>query len=400
VAVRLKAIEGGVCAPFGFRAGTARCGFRKGDADDLALIVSDAPAAAAGVFTQNRVAAWSVLHNRERVRRGMARAIVCNAGNANAFNGEQGRLADLRLAEVAAEAVGLQSRDEVLTASTGVIGRPFPIELAESALPCAASALERSSEASLRAARAIMTTDLAVKSQAIRVDTPRGAFAVGGIAKGSGMIAPNMATMLAFLTTDAIVDPASLPAMLREIAQASFNRVTVDGDTSTNDLVYLLANGASGVRADWEELVPPFTEACVNLARKIARDGEGATKLIEVVARGDARQIERAGRAVAESPLVKTAMFGNDPNWGRIAMAVGKSGAEFDPERLSVSIGGLLVLKDGRPTCADLSQVSESMKSESVTIEIDLGHSERATARFWTCDFSYDYVRINAEYTT
>lgn len=397
MAIEVLAIEGGVCAPQGFRAGSAYASIRKVERDDIAVIVSDVPAAAAGVFTTNTVSAWCVQNGREKIKRQKAQAIVANAGNANACNGQEGNRADGEMARIVARELGI-SEDLVLTASTGVIGRPLPINRARDGIAEAARRAMHSEEANLQAARAIMTTDLVHKSKAVEVKGKNGTYRIGGIAKGSGMIAPNMATMLAFITCDAVVRPELLQNMLSGINEMSFNRVSVDSDTSTNDLVYLLANGASGVTATQEDLVPALAEVMVPLAKKVARDGEGATKLVEVMVFGDYDEMDKAARAVAESPLVKTALFGNDPNWGRILMALGKSGAKFDPNKIKVSIAGRLVFAKGMAVPVDLDDVSNAMKAEEVLIEIDLGHRNPAVTRFWTCDFSYDYVKINADY--
>lgn len=399
MAIEVVAIEGGVCASLGFRAGSAYAGIRKVERDDIAVIVSDVPASAAGVFTTNTVSAWCVQNGREKIKRHKAQAIVANAGNANACNGPDGYQADREMARIVAQKCGI-SEDLVLTASTGVIGRPFPIDRARDGIAEAAQRTNRSEDGNLHAARAIMTTDLVHKTNSVEVKGKNGTYRIGGIAKGSGMIAPNMATMLAFLTCDAVIKPDLLQNMLVGINEMSFNRVSVDSDTSTNDLVYLLANGASGVEATQEDLVPALAEVMVPLAKKVARDGEGATKLVEVMVLGDYDEMDKAARAVAESPLVKTALFGNDPNWGRILMALGKSGAKFDPERIMVSIAGHLVFAKGMATPVDLDAVSRDMRAEEIQIEIDLGHRNPAVTRFWTCDFSYDYVKINAEYTT
>lgn len=399
MALEIVESEGGVCFPTGFLVGAADAGIRKGDRDDLALIFSERPAAIAGVFTQNAFPAWSVVHGREVCARGAARAIVCNAGNANACTGEAGKMADLRMAQSAAGALNL-SPDEVVTASTGVIGRAFPIEKAEAGIRQAAERLARSAEAGRASAVAIMTTDLVPKTAAVEVRTVRGTFRIGGIAKGSGMIAPNMATMLGFLTTDASIPSPILKNVLVGSCESSFNRISVDSDTSTNDLVYLLANGASGIEPTAEEFGPALDMVATSLAKQIARDGEGATKLVEVVVFGDSDHALSAARSIADSPLVKTALFGNDPNWGRIVMALGKSGARFDPLQVAISIAGFPVFRKGLPLDVDLDAVSQAMKAPEVVIEVSLDPGALDAVRFWTCDFSYDYVKINAEYTT
>lgn len=397
----------GVTSPLGFRAASARCGL-KSAGEDVALIVSDAPSAAAGVFTTNQVYAHCVGRGREVTARGEARAILVNAGNANACNGPHGAESDRRMAASAAALLGLPE-EQVLTASTGVIGHPLPVERIEGAAPLLVSALSTGAEADARAAAAIMTTDLVPKLAAVEVDQPGARFRIGGICKGSGMIAPRLApphaTMLCFLTTDAAIAPAPLRQALVEAVRVTFNRVTVDGDTSTNDMVLLLANGASGTHIQSEEGFALFgaalTELCAYLARSVARDGEGATKLVEVHVRGAETEedAERAARAIAESPLVKTALFGNDPNWGRILAAAGRSGASLCPETASVAVGPVTVYAGGERAQYSAEEARRAISGEEVRITLDLGRGA-SEATFWTCDLSYDYVRINAEYHT
>jgi glutamate N-acetyltransferase/amino-acid N-acetyltransferase len=395
-----------VCAPLGFKAAGVACGIRKGEGPDLAVIVSEQDANAAGVLTQNRVRAWCVVHNELRLRHGVARAIVCNAGNANACNGELGAAADLEMAGRVLQGLHLKPEgplgEPILTASTGVIGRAFPASRVSAGIDAALKALGDEDADNEDAARAIMTTDLQPKFCAVEVESRGGTYRIGGIAKGSGMIAPNMATMLAFLTTDADVRPGVLQSHLEQAVDATFNCITVDGDTSTNDMAIILANGASGVRigpAD-EGFLRALRLVCEVLAKRIARDGEGATKLVTVRVTdcpGDAKLV---ARTIAESPLVKTALFGNDPNWGRILAAAGRSGIEFNPEQVSVSLAGHKVFEDGAAVCHDLEAVSEAMKAEEVEILVELGRMGGDNATVWTCDLTYDYVRINAEYTT
>lgn len=385
-------IEGGVCAAKGFRASGVPAGIRK-TRPDLAIIACDEMASAAAVFTQNQVRAWCIDRGRAMVP-GWLKGVIVNSGNANACNGEAGRLGDQRMGELAEAALG----GPVLTSSTGVIGRSFPIEAVERGIPVALEALRGDADGSAAAARAIMTTDLVPKECALDL----GGYRLGGIAKGSGMIAPNMATMLGFLTTDAEIAPDALQRTFSGAVKRTFNRVTVDGDTSTNDMAAILASGASGVRLTGEE--PEFVEGlelvCADLAKKIARDGEGATKLVEVRVSGAKRDAARVARTIAESPLVKTALFGNDPNWGRILAAAGRSGVEVDSNRARIVVAGIPVFAFGTPTDADLAQVSQAMAAPDLAVEVDLGELGGDHAVVWTCDFSYDYVRINADYTT
>lgn len=406
MAVEIVFVEGGVCAPKGFRAGSAYAGIRKVERDDVAVIVSEHDANAAGVFTRNAVKAWCVRENARRLHQGMARGIVCNAGNANACNGEKGRAADEAMAEAATTALlgpDHSPADTFLTASTGVIGRALPVEKAKCGAAKAIANLIVGADGSKAAAKAIMTTDLVSKETAVEVITEAGAYRIGGIAKGSGMIAPNMATMLAFLTTDAQVDSNSLDAYLKDAVEKTFNCVTVDGDTSTNDLALILANGDSGILISEGDSL--FAEAlatvCERLAKMIARDGEGATKLVEVNVTGCKGDAKRVARTIAESPLVKTALFGNDPNWGRVLMAAGRSGEPVHVEETTVWLAGHKVFEKGLATDADPDAVSRAMRSEDVEIRVDLGWGDAGTsATMWTCDYSFDYVKINAEYTT
>lgn len=392
-------ITGSVTAPRSFRAAGVRCGV-KSRGKDLALIVSDVPAVVAGMFTTNRAAAPCVRYSRHVVETGVARAIVANSGNANAATGEEGFIDNVRMAQKVAQLLECPPA-QVVTASTGIIGHRLPLEKIEAGIEQAM--LELSPEGGDAAAEAIMTTDTVPKAEAIRLNLPDGEVRIGGIAKGAGMIAPNMATMLCFLTTDAQISAPALQQVLKDAVERSFHCLTIDSDTSTNDMVVILANGQSGV--DVHRYLDDFQMAlenlCIRLAQRIARDGEGATKLVEIEVRGAPTftQARKMAKTVAESPLVKTALFGNDPNWGRILAAMGRSGVDFDPDRAQIALQGTLVYADGRPTAFDARDLHERLKTDTVNIAIDLQEgTEHATV--WTCDFSYDYVRINAEYST
>lgn len=383
--------------PKGFLAGAGRGGIKYEGRPDVAVIFSEVGAYAVGMFTRNRVQAAPVKVSREHVRDGKARAIVANSGNANACTGELGLRDAMRMAEVAAEELRLEPR-EVLVASTGVIGARLPMDRVERGIREACRNLGPDGWG--EAERAIMTTDTRPKFAWAEVAGAR----ILGMAKGSGMIAPDLATMLAFLVTDAEVVPELLGKALRSAVGRTFNRLTIDGDTSTNDTVFLLANGASGVGFGRDEL-PRFAraleEVCLDLARQMARDGEGATKLIVVRVKGarSEDEAERAARTVAESPLVKAAIFGKDPNWGRVLAALGRSGADVEEERVSVEIGGLRVFQRGRPVEFGREEGVRALDKDEVGITIDLGQGD-AEVVFYTCDLSYDYVRINSEYTT
>jgi glutamate N-acetyltransferase/amino-acid N-acetyltransferase len=396
-------VSGAVCAPLGFRASGAAAGIKPSGNPDIALIVSDGPASAAAVFTTNRVCAAPILVSRENLRNGQARAIAVNAGNANACTGEEGMRDARRMAQVTAELIGARL-EEVLVASTGVIGHKLPMERVEQGLRRAAAELSR--QGGEQAARAIMTTDTRPKEVAIEIPLGDAAVRIGGICKGSGMIAPNMATLLAFLTTDAVIWPEVLQSALRSATEQTFNCLTIDGDCSTNDMLAILANGASGVRiTPGSPAHGAFCEGllhvCTRLVKDLARDGEGATKLVEIRVSG-ARSVAAArkvGLAIGESPLVKTALFGNDPNWGRILCAAGYSGVAIDPTRLALTLCGVPLVRGGEPLPYDKNLASEAMKGPEAVIALDLGLGSQS-ATVWTCDFSYDYVRINAEYTT
>lgn len=402
----MNTITKGVCAPAGFRAAAAAAGIKKPGATrlDCALIVTDRPAAVAGVFTTNRVFAAPVRYCREICRAGEARAIFANSGNANACTGEHG-YEDVR--ETARLAAGLLdcAPEAVCVCSTGVIGVPMPMDrLAQGVRACVASLSDAGGG---DAARAIMTTDTVPKEAAVDVAVDGGVARIGGMAKGAGMIAPNMATMLAFLTTDAHIRPEHLQPLLRAAADWSFNCICVDNDMSTNDTLLCLANGASGTG----ELLPgtdaylrfgeALTSVCGDLARALVRDGEGATKFVEIEVDGapdDALARQVAG-SIARSQLCKTAFYGQDANWGRIACAAGYAGVAFDPERVNVHIQGICVLQQGRPTTYSEAEVQARMKEHDLKVRVEL-QSGSGRAVFWTSDLSVDYVKINADYRT
>jgi len=394
--------EGGVTAPAGFLAAAVSAGLKKSGKRDVCLIVGERTCAGAGVFTRNTMAAAPVVVSRGHVADGRVRAVVVNAGNANACTGLAG-LADAReMAALTAESLGCDS-SEVLVASTGVIGVPLPTELVAAGIREAADALDSTEGTAV--AEAIMTTDTFAKQTAIRVAVGGRTFTVGGAAKGSGMIQPNMATMLAFLTTDAPLDATACDTILRGAVGRTFNRVTVDSDTSTNDCCVLLASGAeggerltAGTKA-YDAVAAALEQVCGELARMIARDGEGATKLITVTCRGAAseRDAEAVAFAIANSPLVKTAIFGQDANWGRVAMAVGKSGAAIDPARLEIVFAGITTCREGTAVAFDEAEAAAALAGDEVDVLVDL-HVGEAAATVWTCDLSYEYVRINGEY--
>jgi len=402
--IRFTAVEGSVSAPAGFRAAGVACGIKKTNGLDLALIVSDRPASAAAVFTTNKAQAAPVLVSKARLQAsgGHARAIAINSGCANACTGPEGLQTAEAMADTAARAAGGAS-SEVLVASTGVIGVALDRQLVTRGIEAAFNGLSRDGGAA--AARAIMTTDPFPKEAAVEVTTPSGTFRVGGIAKGSGMIEPLMATMLGVVTTDAQVPPALLQRALSAVTDVTFNAISVDGECSTNDCVFALANGASGVAIgehDLPMLIEALTRVCEPLAIGIVRGGEGATKLVTIEVRGGRTDAEakQAARAVANSPLVKTAIHGADPNWGRLVAVMGRAGVDFELQRARVRIGDVELFAGGRPYDERAAQASDHLMGTDVLVQLDLGTGGSGTARMWTCDLSAEYVKINAEYRT
>ena len=396
-------MAGGIATARGFRAAGVSAGIKASGGLDLALIVSDAPAQAAAVFTTNKAIAAPVIVSREHLSRsgGTVRVIVVNSGCANACTGEEGvKVARDTTAEVA-RLVSCPA-EQVLVASTGVIGVSLPFEKIRAGLPAALGAL--GADQGPLAARAIMTTDPFPKESATHIRLGGRDVAIGGMAKGSGMIEPMMATMLGFVTTDAAVPTALLDRALREAVDLTFNAITVDGECSTNDCVMLLANGASGATVD-EANYAAFTAGlmavCRELALGIVRGGEGATKLVTVQVSGAASSGEarKAAKAIANSPLVKTAIHGGDPNWGRLIAVAGRAGVAFDLERAAVAIGSTVLFKDGRPHDEKAPEAAEYLKGRELTVSVDLG-AGRASSTVWTCDLSAEYVRINADYRT
>ncbi|MEM6391607.1 MAG: bifunctional glutamate N-acetyltransferase/amino-acid acetyltransferase ArgJ [Planctomycetota bacterium] len=405
----MSKLTGSITQPKGFRAAGGVCGVKPSGKPDLALIVADGPCSAAGVFTRNKVQGAPVLIGKRHVRSGTAQAIVCNSGNSNVATGQQGLDDAMAMCRATAAAVGCKP-SEVLPASTGIIGRLLPIDKITAGISELATELSTGPKPDTAAAKAILTTDLVEKSSVRRLSN---GVTIAGIAKGSGMIAPSMATMLAFITTDANVPPPVLRAALREATDASFNRISVDTDTSTSDTVYALASGQaprSAIKQNtgsrYATFVAALTEVCGELAEAIVRDGEGMTKLFRVEVSGakSIKDADRVGRAIAESPLVKTAIHGADPNWGRIAMAAGKSGAALKPGLMTIAINGEPVYANGVPVAMSAAlekRLSASMrkKNTDVTLAVDLGLGP-ATCTWLGCDLSREYITINADYTT
>ena len=401
--------NGSITSPRGFTAAAAHAGLKTDGAPDVALLVSAASCATAGVFTQNALRAAPVVYDADLLaeRPGRMRAVAMNARVANACTGAPGLAAARAMAEAAEQAASLPPRT-ALVLSTGVIGVALPLEQVANALRVAAGRL--TPDGGPEAARAIMTTDTRPKHCAVRFETPAGMVTVGGIAKGAGMIHPDMATLLAVLTTDAVGEPAGLQPLLRRVVDRSFNAISVDGDTSTNDTVLLLAGGASGVDpsrdgALWKTFEDAVLQVARTLALAIVADGEGASKLVEIqVVGGVSEAAARAvGRAIARSALVKTAIYGADPNWGRILAAAGAAGVPLAVDRLSLQAaadGEWLTLASGGATAhADLGAAHAIFQQKTIRLRVDLGLG-RAEAVVWTCDLTPDYVRINADYTS
>ena len=401
----MKQISGGITAVPGIRASGVHGGLKPDEQKDVALIVADAPAVAAGVFTRNRVCAATVLLSREHLNNPVAQAIIVNSGNANACTGDQGLDNARKMAALVGEQLNVEP-ENVLVSSTGVIGVQLPMDAIEKGIQRAAATLRN--DGGHDAAQAIMTTDTVPKEVAVEVEVGGQTVRIGGMTKGAGMIAPNMATMLAFLATDTKISGAPLQEALRKSVDMSFNRVTVDTDSSTNDTVQILATGAAGnpeisdaSEDSYDAFCTGLEFVCIELAKKIAQDGEGATKMIEVAVKNakNESEAELAARAIAESPLVKTAVFGRDANWGRIMMAVGKSEARFDPYEVDIWLGDYQLVKNGMDSGFDEEKASQLFSEDTVVITVNLNAGD-ADATMWTCDYSYDYIKINADYRT
>ena len=403
--LQITRVDGGITAPLGFTSAALHCGIKaKAGALDLSVVAAAKSVAAAGLFTTNLAQAAPVVLSKRHLQEtaGMARAIIVNSGCANACTGTQGFADAETMTREVATALGC-SPDEVLVASTGVIGVNLNMGKVTPGIRTAVAQLARARGSDV--ARAIMTTDPFPKEDAVRVETAAGAFSIGGTAKGSGMIEPNMATMIGLLTTDAQVPPALLRRALEESARDTFNAITVDGECSTNDTLFAMASGASGVAID-EENYPALLDGLLAVSHRLAvdivRGGEGATKVIRVTvddarSSDDARQV---ARTIANSPLVKTAVHGADPNWGRIVAAAGRAGVHFDVSKATVHVGGVLLFENGLPHDEAAPLAAEHMKGTDIDIHVQLGTGGGAMATIWTCDLSAEYVRINGEYRT
>ncbi|MDR0387743.1 MAG: bifunctional glutamate N-acetyltransferase/amino-acid acetyltransferase ArgJ [Treponema sp.] len=413
----MREIEGGVCAPKGFRAGGVRCGIKASSVKrDLALILADGPCTAAAVFTTNRVKAASVLVSREHLASGICRAVIANSGNANACTGAGGLAAARRMAVLAGKTFGFPA-EQAAVASTGVIGVPLPIAAIEEGMGALAASLTADAAGHGAALEAIMTTDTRKKDGAMETEIGGVPVRLGGMVKGSGMIHPNMATMLGFITTDAAVSGELLDRALRRSVARSFNRLTVDGDTSTNDMVLVMASGVAGNSpidregADYEAFTEALETLCVKLTRAMARDGEGASRLVTVTVRGASGEVaaETLAKSVASSSLVKAACSGADANWGRVLCALGYAGVPFDPEAVTVrfasAAGSIPVCRNGASVPFSEEKAGEILSADEIGIQIDLeapggGPAGPGEAMVWGCDLTCEYVKINGDYRT
>lgn len=403
-------IEGGVCAAKGYKAGGIHCGIRKNHTKkDLALIASEIPCAAAAIYTQNKVKGAPLTVTKRHIADGKAQALLCNSGNANTCNADGEEIAE-KMSEAAAKALGIPAED-MMIASTGVIGQPLPLEPITSAMPALTACLRGDNTGSWEAAEAIMTTDTKVKQSAASFTAGGKACAVGGICKGSGMVHPNMCTMLCFVTTDAAISPDMLRKACKEVADETFNMISVDGDTSTNDMLTVMANGMAGNTeitapgADYESFKAAMMAVCRQLSREMAADGEGASKLLECTVTGapDTACAKTVAKSVVCSSLLKSAMFGADANWGRVLCAIGYADAEFDISRTDVSFsskkGEIKVCENAAGVDFSEEKAKEILLEDEIIIKVEL-HQGEGTATAWGCDLTYDYVKINGDYRT
>ena len=398
----MKKMNGGVTAPKGFMAWGDACGIKKNGNKDIAIICSENIANAVGVFTTNTVKGHSLQLTMKHMQNNLAKAVIINSGNANACVGDKGMQDAIEVVTLTAQKLGCSPK-EIIFNSTGVIGVPLNMEALRKGITHCASCL--SATGSHAAAEAIMTTDTFPKETAVQFEIAGKKVTIGGIAKGSGMIHPNMATMIGILTTDVNISAPLLDKAFKQVMGQSFNRISVDGDTSVCDMVVMLANGHADnaiidtENEDYEKFKQALTAVCTPLAKQIAQDGEGATKLLEVICKNtnDAQTAYKIVTAVAKSPLVKTAMFGEDANWGRVITAAGYAGASFDPTKVDIYIGDLMVCTQGCGIGFDEAKAKDILKEKEIQITIDL-NAGTYKDRIWTCDFSYDYVKINGSY--
>lgn len=407
MANNIKLVSGGICAAKGFTAAGISAKLKKSLKPDLALIYSKVPAVAAGVYTKNKIKAAPLLLTKSNLKssNNMAQAVIVNSGNANACTGKLGKVHAVQTITELGKFLKIE-KNLIAVTSTGVIGVPLPVEKIIDHIPELIKGLESTGGA--LAAKAILTTDTFIKECAVEVKLSNGSIKIGGIAKGSGMIHPNMATMLAFITTDAAINPETLQEAIKLATNNSFNMISVDGDTSTNDMAYIMANGLAKntliktiKSGDGKLFYDGLVQVCIDLAKQIARDGEGATKLIAANVRGarNDKQAKVVAKSVISSSLVKAAIFGNDANWGRIAAAIGYSGSNVNPNKIDIAINGLEVFARGMPLKFSETKALEVLQQKDIAIDINLGLGKFASTA-WGCDLSYDYVKINAAYRT
>lgn len=400
----MKIINGGVTAPKGFLAGSTSCGIKKSGKTDLALLYSAVPCMATGTFTTNRVKSGSVVLSIRRLKKGMPQAIIVNSGNANCCVGRKEIKDAIEITGLAAEKLVIK-KESVLIASTGIIGRPLPVDKIKKGLNRLIKDLSGSNGTNF--AKAIMTTDTVYKEIAVKINIKGKVVKIAGAVKGAGMICPNMATMLAFFTTDAAIEKEALRQAFREAIYDSFNKITVDGDMSTNDSAVMFANGMAGNKIikkngkDYAVFLEAVKFAARELSRKIVLDGEGAARFIEIIVKGARTEnaAELSAKRIANSSLVKTMIAGGDPNWGRIAAAVGSSGADINPRRMDIYFNRVPVMKNGTGTNASRKLLLNIFKKKEIEITVDL-KSGKESGRVWTCDLTEEYVKINAEYET
>lgn len=399
--------EGSVTSPIGFSAGGLHCGLKKTDRHDLGAIVCEVPAAAAAVYTTNVFQAAPIKVTRESIASsGKLRAVIVNSGNANACTGAQGEADAYTMRNAFADKIGV-AHDEVAVASTGVIGELLKMDRVLGGIEKLPAVLEAGEQGAEDFSQAILTTDLVKKTIGVELTIDGKKVRIGGAAKGSGMIHPNMATMLGFVTTDASIEPDALQKLLRQVTDLSFNMITVDGDTSTNDMLVAMASGLAGNQTlteshpAWEAFKSALTHVCVHLAKAIARDGEGATKLVEVRVEGAVsdESAQAIAKTIIGSSLVKSAVFGADANWGRIIAAVGRAGQPVNPDTVDIALGDIVTLRQSSPVAFDEDAALDYLKGDTVVISVQL-HMNQGKAVAWGCDLTYDYVRINAAYRT
>lgn len=400
----MKIVKDGVTAPKGFFASAVNCGVKRSGRNDLALLFSEKPALCAATFTTNKFKSGSVVLSEKRVKRGAAQAVIVNSGNANCCVGKKELKDATFIADSIARKLGLK-KNLVLIASTGIIGRPLPVDKIKAELSSLVKTLNK--KGATKFSKAIMTTDTVHKEISVAINIGGTSVKIGGAVKGSGMICPDMATMLAFFTTDVAIEKSALKLAFKECVSGSFNRITVDGDMSTNDTALIFANGLAGngpIKKNtqtYSKFLNALKFASEELAKKIVLDGEGATKFVEVKVKGakDKKSAKKVARHVAGSNLIKTMIAGGDPNWGRVAASIGSSGAELKGDRVNVYFGNILVMKNGAGTNASRKKLLNLFKRKHIEITINL-RSGVAKAKVWTCDLTEDYVKINAEYET